>query len=179
VNSKHPFGEVLRDGDTVMLRYERHMPHPVERVWRAITDSDQLRHWLPVDIVGERIQGADVHATFWPDVAAKYQIESPTLPAKILVWDPPHTFSWTWDRDTLTFELVPTETGTRLVFTTWVVDTTAGVDKTGAGYHVCLDQLVTLVETDDPTPFVDVDPRDLERHYATLLASSEPQSSAP
>lgn len=165
----HPLGEVLHDGETVGLRYERHLSHSVERVWRALTDSDQLRHWLPVDLVGERVVGADIHATFWPDVVAKYQIANPTLPARVLIWDPPHTFSWMWDRDTLIFELHPTEAGTRLVFTTWVVDTTAGVDNTGAGYHVCLDQLVQLIETDNPPPFIDADPTALEQRYAALL----------
>ena len=159
----------FNDGDTVGLRYERHLSHSVERVWRALTDSDQLRHWLPVDIVGERIAGGDVQATFWPDVVAKYEIPNPTLPARILTWDPPHTFSWMWDRDTLIFELYPTDSGTRLVFTTWVVDTTAGVDKAGAGYHVCLDQLVQLIETDNPPPFVEADPKALEQQYAALL----------
>ena len=53
---QHPMGEVLHDGETVGLRYERHLSHPVERVWRALTDSDQLRHWLPIDIIGERVQ---------------------------------------------------------------------------------------------------------------------------
>lgn len=165
---QHPLGEVLRDGETMGLRFERHLSHPVERVWRALTDSDQLRHWLPVDIVGERVEGSSVAAIFWPDVVAKYQIPEPTMSGKILTWDPPHTFSWMWDRDTLTFELHPSENGTRLVFTTWVVDTTAGVDKTAAGYHVCLDQLVSLVETDAPPPFIAADPTVYEIAYAFL-----------
>jgi uncharacterized protein YndB with AHSA1/START domain len=165
----HPLGEVLRDGGAVGLRYERHLSHSVERVWRALTDSDQLRHWLPVDLVGERVVNGDLHATFWPDVVAKYEIANPTLPAKILTWDPPNTFAWMWDRDTLIFELEPTASGTRLVFTTWIVDTTAGVDKTGAGYHVCLDQLVQLIETGDAPPFIEAETTELELRYAALL----------
>lgn len=167
---QHPMGEVLHDGETVGLRYERHLSHPVERVWRALTDSDQLRHWLPIDIIGERVAGGSVVATFWPDVVAKYKIKIPeaTLPGKILTWDPPRTFSWMWDTDTLIFELHPTDTGTRLVFTTWVVNTTAGVENTAAGYHVCLDQLVSLVETDNPPPFIDADPTEYEQAYAYL-----------
>ena len=165
----HRLGEILHDGDTVGLRYERHLSHPPERVWRAITESDQLRHWLPVDIVGARRVGAEGRAAFWPDVVAKYHIDQPELPARILAWDPPRTFSWMWDRDTLIFELHPTNNGTRLVFTTWVVDTTAGVDKTAAGYHVCLDQLVQLIETDMAQPFIDADPTALEELYAPLF----------
>jgi len=29
------------------LRLERRYDHPVERVWRAITDPAELRHWFP------------------------------------------------------------------------------------------------------------------------------------
>ena len=165
----HPLGEMLRDGDTPGLRFERHLAHPPERVWRAITDSDQLQHWLPTDIVGERRAGASIQLPFWPAVVDKYGIADHTMSGRILTWDPPHTFSWMWDRDTLIFELHPTDTGTRLVFTTWVVDTTAGVDKTAAGYHVCLDQLVALLDTDDPPPFVDQDPTHLEATYAAMI----------
>ncbi len=88
----------------------------------------------------------------------------------ILTWDSPRTFAWTWDRDALLFELHPTDIGTRLVFTTWVVDATVGVARTAAGYHLCLDQLAALLDTDDPPPFVDQDPGPYEEIYATLIA---------
>ena len=167
----HPLGEVLRDGDTIGLRYVRQLAHPPERVWRAITESDQLRHWLPTDIVGERRAGASIQLPFWPDLVDKYEIADDTLTGRILTWDPPRTFSWMWDRDTLIFELHPTDTGTRLVFTTWVVDTTAGVDKTAAGYHVCLDQLALLVDTGSAPRFVDQDPTGYEVTYSALIAA--------
>jgi uncharacterized protein YndB with AHSA1/START domain len=170
MTADHPLGEVLHDGDTVGLRYERQLAHPPERVWRAITESDQLQHWLPTDLVGDRREGAPLQVTFWPPVVEKYEIAEPSMTGRVLTWDPPRTFSWMWDRDTLIFELHPTEAGTRLVFTTWVVDTTAGVDKTAAGYHVCLDQLVALLDTDDPPPFIDQDPSAYEAIYAEVVA---------
>jgi uncharacterized protein YndB with AHSA1/START domain len=173
MTADQPLGEVVHDGDTIGLRFERQLHHSPERVWRALTESDQLQHWMPVDIVGERRAGADIQAPFWPAVVEKYQITDPTLPGRILTWDPPRTFSWMWDRDTLVFELHPTDGGTRLVFTTWVVDTTAGVHRTAAGYHVCLDQLIELVDTDAPGPFVDRDPAPYEERYATIVGVSE------
>jgi hypothetical protein len=33
--------------DRPTLRFERRYDHGVERVWRAITDPDELRHWFP------------------------------------------------------------------------------------------------------------------------------------
>jgi uncharacterized protein YndB with AHSA1/START domain len=169
MSTDHPLGDVLRDGGTIGLRFERDLAHPPERVWRAITESDQLQHWLPVDIVGERRQGAALQLPFWPAVVDKYEIADATSTGRILTWDPPRTFSWMWERDTLIFELHPTDAGTRLVFTTWVVDTTAGVDRTAAGYHLCLDQLLTLVDTGTPPPFVDQDPTPYEAAYAALV----------
>lgn len=169
MNADHALGEVLHDGDTIGLRFERHLAHPPERVWRAITESNQLHHWLPTDIVGERRAGAPIELPFWPEVVDKYEIDAPTFTGRIVTWDPPRTFSWTWDRDTLIFELHPSPTGTRLVFTTWIVDTTAGVHKTAAGYHVCLDQLVALLDTGNPPPFIDQDPSQWERSYAAMI----------
>jgi uncharacterized protein YndB with AHSA1/START domain len=169
MTTDHPLGEVIRDGDTVGLRFERHLTHPPERVWRALTESDQLQHWLPVDIVGDRREGADVQVPFWPEVVDKYNIADPTLPGRILTWDPPNTFAWMWATDTLIFELHPIDLGTRLVFTTWVVDTSAGVHRTAAGYHICLDQLVQLLDTGNPPRFIDRDPTPHEEVYATLI----------
>ena len=37
----------LEDGPR--LRLERRFEHSIERVWKAITDPDQLRHWFPPD----------------------------------------------------------------------------------------------------------------------------------
>ena len=169
MKATHPLGEVLRDGDTIGLRYERRLAHPPERVWRALTESDQLQHWFPTDIVGERREGAPLQLPFWPPVVEKHEIADHTLSGRILTWDPPRTFAWMWDRDTLIFELHPIDIGTRLVFTTWVVDTTAGVHRTAAGYHVCLDQLVSLVDTDDPPPFIDQETAGYEALYEVLV----------
>ncbi len=169
MTADHRLGEVLHDGDVIGLRYERQFSHPPERVWRAITESEQLQHWFPTDIVGERREGAQLQLPFWPAIVDKYEIADDTMTGRILTWDPPRTFSWIWDRDTLIFELHPTDTGTRLVFTTWVVDTTAGVHKTAAGYHVCLDQLAILVDTGSAPPFVEQDPTGYEVAYSAKI----------
>jgi Activator of Hsp90 ATPase homolog 1-like protein len=55
-----PMGEVMRDRDKWVLRYERVLRHAPEKVWAALTESEHLRHWMPCDIVGERGEGADL-----------------------------------------------------------------------------------------------------------------------
>jgi uncharacterized protein YndB with AHSA1/START domain len=39
-------GSLLRDEDGYVLRFERHLGHPVERVWWAITEPGELAQWF-------------------------------------------------------------------------------------------------------------------------------------
>jgi uncharacterized protein YndB with AHSA1/START domain len=32
------------------VRFERRYPHPVERVWRAVTEPAELEHWFPTSV---------------------------------------------------------------------------------------------------------------------------------
>lgn len=40
-----PTGRVIRDADGVRLEYVRTYPDPIERIWAAITDPEQLAVW--------------------------------------------------------------------------------------------------------------------------------------
>lgn len=142
-----PLGEVVRDGERVGLRFDRQYPHSIERVWRAITESDQFRQWMPCDMIGERREGAEITLPFGRAEVEKYQLTDPVLSGRIEVWQPPSVFQWTWDTDVLRFELTATESGTRLVFTTWPesqdLETTA---DTARGYHLCFAELAALLD---------------------------------
>lgn len=170
---EHPLGQIIRREGGVGLRFEREMAHPPERVWRAITESDELRHWMPCDIVGPREPGAEVMVPFWDDVTAKYSIEDPVLTGRIVTWDPHRTFAWEWDDELLTFELEPTATGTRLTVDVRLGSKGPGADKVAAGYHVCLDQLMVLVATGTAPAFIDADPAPYELLYAPLAAQTD------
>ena len=151
-------GELIHQGDRPGLRYVRHYPHPIERVWRAITASDQLRHWMPCDIVGDRAQGAAITLPFWPGHVEKYAIDEPTLTGRIELWDPPNRFSWTWGGDLLKFELSVVDGGTELIFTTWPEDPDlAGIVNAAGGYHLCLAELALLLDTGTAPPMTEVD----------------------
>lgn len=165
-----PLGDVLRDGKDIALRYQRWLSHPVEKVWRALTESEHLRHWFPADLVGERLEGAELQVRFWPSHVERYSIAEAVLPGRIEVWDPNRVFEWTWHTDRLRFELEPTDEGTLLTFTTWLGEgEAADVTGTAAGYHVCLAQLVELLDTGSAGPLVDVDVSPVEARYADLV----------
>lgn len=149
-----PLGEVVRDGDRIGLRFERHYPHPIERVWGAITESEQIREWMPCDMIGERRAGATIRLPFGAAEVAKYDIAEPELTGRIEVWDPPSVFQWTWDADVMRFELSATDAGTRFVFTTWPEsqDLEEAANAAG-GYQLCLAELAVLLDG-GPVPSV-------------------------
>jgi uncharacterized protein YndB with AHSA1/START domain len=162
---------LLEADGRVALRFVRSLAHPREKVWRAITESEHLQHWMPCDLVGDRAEGASLEVPFWPEHVRAYGLEStPTLTGEVLVWQPPEVFEWMWSTDRLRWELEPDGDGTRLTFTTWLGEVGHGVEKTAAGYHVCLDQLAELLDTGGVArPLAAVDPGPLEAQYAEVL----------
>jgi uncharacterized protein YndB with AHSA1/START domain len=172
-------GEISRDGDAVVLHYERRLAHPPERVWRAITESEHLRHWFPADIVGERVAGAELKIAFWPEAieqagdeieAAGVALDDAVLPGRLLTWDPPRLFEFTWDTEHLRFDLAPGDGGTRLLVTIRATEPAPrGFQSTATGYHVCLDALVDHVAGTDADIFDADRTARLEAAYAELL----------
>lgn len=169
-------GTVLRDGDQVGLRYVRRLAHRPDKVWRALTESDQLRHWFPSDMVGERRAGAELTLPFWPDHVAAYGIEETVAPGRIHVWDPPRVFEWSWATDRLRWELEDAADGTVLTLTVWIgepeahgtgggsPDEATGTASAATGYHVCLDHLELLLDGRQGR-LVDADTSTLETEY--------------
>jgi uncharacterized protein YndB with AHSA1/START domain len=169
----HDLGTASREGETYVVRFERHLRHPREKVWRALTESEHLAHWMPCDIVGERRAGAQIELPFWPAHVERYGIETPTLPGVINVWDPPAVFEWAWSTDLLRWELDEADGGTRLRFTTWLGPDGKGAANTAAGYHVCLDHLIELLDTGTAAPLVDAETGPLEGRYRTVVAAAD------
>ena len=50
-----------RDDGGARLRLERRFRHPVERVWRAITEPDELAQWFPADAPMEVVESDPPH----------------------------------------------------------------------------------------------------------------------
>lgn len=121
-------------GPRPVLRFERHLRDPVEQVWNALTDPDEMRSWFPTRIeIDEWKVGAPlVHHFDEHDVAE--------LSGTVLEWDPPHRVSFTWDVDTITFELTPaSDGGTIFVLSEQLSAERAA--RNAAGWESCLDRL--------------------------------------
>lgn len=172
-------GTVRRDGEVVVLDYERDLAHPPEKVWRAITESAHLRHWFPADIVGERVAGAELRFVFWPETveqageeieATGVSVDDPQLPGRMVTWEPPRLLELLWDTEHLRFALEPVDTGTRLRVTVRASEPgPRGYESTAAGYHTCLDALVSHLDGADVSIFDEQRSAQLEDEYAGLV----------
>jgi uncharacterized protein YndB with AHSA1/START domain len=128
-------------GDRVGVRFERRLAHPLERVWRAVTETDELAKWFPArpEIGGEREIGAALTFTY-PDN------QEPPETGEIVELDEPRLFAFTWrpgsegeEPQLLRFQLEPDGDGTKLVFTHELPKPDSA--KVAAGWQLCLDDL--------------------------------------
>lgn len=124
-------GELERDGERWRLRFTRRLHHPAERVWRALTEPEQLQQWFPDHIVGEWKLGAPLR------FESKY---APPFDGEVLVWEPPSVLEMRWGTDILRFEIVPDGAECTLTLLD-TIDVVGKAARDGAGWHECLDFL--------------------------------------
>jgi uncharacterized protein YndB with AHSA1/START domain len=125
---------LLRAGARPILRFERHLPRPVEEVWRAVTDPAEMRTWFPtrIEIAGWKAGASLTH--FFDG----HEIEP--LPGTVLEWDPPHRVRFTWGDDTIGFQLAPAADGGTVFVLTEELGAGAAA-RNAAGWEGCLDRL--------------------------------------
>lgn len=131
----------------LMLRYERTLPHAIERVWRLISSAEGLSRWFPARVELDAPEpGARMRFTFQvEDIerAREQGVEDVPLVSEGIVRevDPPRVFAFDWLNEPIRFELSATDGGCRLVFTHTFDRDPVQAPKNAAGWHVCLDAL--------------------------------------
>jgi uncharacterized protein YndB with AHSA1/START domain len=108
-------GTLTVDGDHVTMTFRRRLPHPIEKVWAAITDPDERKAWFgETTIDGETIEMLPDDPPAAPDAKR--------VTGRILVWQPPHVFEHEWNQriveaGVVRYELTEDGDGTLLTFT--------------------------------------------------------------
>jgi uncharacterized protein YndB with AHSA1/START domain len=85
------------------LRFERRLNHPIERVWRAVTEPAELARWFVSDV------------PWTPEAGEVFEAEGET--GRITALEPPHLIAWSWGVERYSFELEADGDDCVLVFT--------------------------------------------------------------
>jgi uncharacterized protein YndB with AHSA1/START domain len=130
--------------DDLTIRFERRLAAGVERVWRAVTDVDEMQSWFPSRVEGERKVGAQL--TFPFDDG-----EADTFTGEVTEWEPMRVFAFSWNGDQLRIEVAPDGDATLLVFTQTLSHLTEAA-RTSSGWHHCLASLDAHLRGAEPPP---------------------------
>jgi uncharacterized protein YndB with AHSA1/START domain len=126
-----------KDGRTV-LRMERRLAHPAEKVWRALTEPSELAGWFPAAVeVDLRLDGRI--AFEFPGGEDDF-VEDPDNTGVIRAYEPPHLLEYSWGAELLRWELSPTGDGCLLVLTATYDDRPGSASFT-SGWLLCFDAL--------------------------------------
>ena len=139
--SNDDLGRLEQQGDAWRVVFSRRFVHPVEKVWRAVSEPEHLAAWFPGRVEGELRAGAPL----------KFVVETgDTFDGETVMFEPPKVLEIRWGTDVLHIELQPDGDGTVMTF----VDTLTELGKAardGAGWHECLARLVAHLD-DAPRP---------------------------
>ena len=136
-------GTVERRGSVRVIRFERRLRHPVERVWRALTEPDELAAWLALAEL-EPVEGGRVVLTWQnTDTEGNTSVARGTVSAL----DPPRLLELDTDiHGRLRWELEPDGDGTALSFTAEVELPDDYETEVAAGWHIHLDHLEHVLD---------------------------------
>lgn len=158
-----PLGEMQRSGDEYVLRYERHLDQPVDRVWAALTQPSGLEGWLfgadelelePGGEVALRWLNlpksrADIEAWRANGMVVGDEIDdgSYVMHGQITELEAVSVFEFETDgTGKVRFDLRPEGDGSFLTFTCTAELPKEEAIQTLAGFHVHLDHLVDTLD---------------------------------
>ncbi|NEB06132.1 SRPBCC family protein [Streptomyces sp. SID13726] len=117
------------------VRFSRTYDHPVDRVWRFVTDTGELAHWFPSHAEIDLRPGGTIRFSGDPNL--------PESTGRVIAVHAPRHLSFEWGGDELHFDLEPLgEKRTRFTLTD-VLSAADTAARNGAGWEVCLAALDT------------------------------------
>lgn len=150
-----------------VLRLERLLPGPIERVWAYLVESDKRAQWLAAGVTEPRVGGAVElrfhHADLTPHeetIPEQYKAleAGHTVRGEVTVYDPPRKFAYSWgfpaDKPSeVTFELTEEGANVRFVLTHRRLSNRAEMLGVASGWHTHVGILVDRLNGREPKPF--------------------------
>jgi uncharacterized protein YndB with AHSA1/START domain len=105
------------DGPQASILFRRLLRHPIEVVWAAVTEPEQVEAWGLVKVTREDTAGGRVQMEYTNGIRAT---------GRVVEWSPPRTYEYEWnvppgpnlpegEHSVVRWELAPAEGGTLLV----------------------------------------------------------------
>ena len=137
---------VVVSGEVAVIAFERRLGHPVEAVWAALTDPQELAAWLGPGTVEPRAGGEFSIRTGPGDQPERQG----TISGRVLAWDPPRVLELEWtqpglDISVVRYELEP-EAGGAILRLTHRRSVAPGATGGRAGWHAYLDRLAAHLD---------------------------------
>ena len=129
--------EVRKNEEQWTLVLVRELRHAPPRVWRALTEPDQLREWAPFD--ADRDLGSAGAVKLTTAGTPTPQVSESTVTRA----EAPRLLEYSWGENAMRWELEPLGTGTRL--TLWHNIDRRFIAMGAAGWHICFDVLDHLL----------------------------------
>jgi uncharacterized protein YndB with AHSA1/START domain len=125
------------------VRVERRYPHPIDKVWRAVTTPEHLGQWFP----------SPVEVDLRPGGAMRFGAFNETAGATgtVVAVEPPRRLTFMWGAQRLTFELTPDADGTTFSLT-HSFDDRYGAASFATGWELCLTGLRSVLAGELPPP---------------------------
>ncbi|HEV7811121.1 MAG TPA: SRPBCC domain-containing protein [Candidatus Limnocylindrales bacterium] len=137
-----PLGAVIRDAEGTRLEYVRSFPDPIERIWAAITNPDELATWFGTWRGDPSSGWVEVSSMEGDGTFKRTQVVECDRPNRVSVVLPTPYGPWP-----LSISLSESEGVTTAVFIHRLAD---GDDagSLGAGWHYYLDRLASALTGD-------------------------------
>lgn len=119
-------GDLIDIDNRPALRFRRRLDHPVERVWRAVTEPAELEQWFVASVP-------------WKPEAGEV-FEAMGERGEITRLEPLRVIEWTWGGELTRFELFPAGDGCVLEFTHVFDDRALGAQH-ATGWEAYLNRL--------------------------------------
>jgi uncharacterized protein YndB with AHSA1/START domain len=147
------------------VRFERVYPHPIQRVWTAVSTPERLAGWFPFAVEIEPRVGGRMRFSGNPHAEA--------MAGEVLVYDPPRALEFIWGTSELRFEL--SEAGPDA--TRFVLYDLLGAEneaaRNAAGWESCLVGLAAVVSEGADAP-EGAKGEDWQSRYDAYVASGMP-----
>ena len=165
-------GRVTREQKEYQVVFHRTFSHPIEKVWEAITNPEQLKYWF-----------TDIEMDFRPGgpITIHFRDKDKTLSfGEIVSIEGPNKFVWSWEGELAVWELKPVGLDhTQLTLTYSKLPGDFAVNAP-AGFHALLDRLEDRLEGSvQKWPFgteeLDPDQIKLQVHYADAVFKDYPE----